>query len=401
MATEIQFQLLQVSEAYENGALKSTYQQAGNIVFDKTTRTLTVCKSTSANENTIYAGGLKTASFSNGILTIVDWDEQQITVNLNNYATVTQLTNELKNYVTQTSLTTTLQSYATNDSVDTKVGAVKVAIDDTNAGGDYVSVNVTGDAAGRNFEMSVDDSTLTEKLNNIDGYTINNKQISTNPILTGEDIPLTSNLTNSSPISTVIQELKSSISGGTHFLGVTTTTIEDGSTTSTVSIDNSNITAKKGDIVIYNNLEFIWDGSKWVELGDSSANAEAITNLNNTKANKDDVYNKTESDGKFLAKNDIAPKIQAVNKQVGISVGGVGSTTIVIPYATTATNLESAPVISSDEHDDREIIITAGEKTSEPFTVKYAVKAAQDENGQNIANTFASILESLCWKQLD
>lgn len=43
--------------------------------------------------------------------------------------------------------------------------------------------------------------------------------------------------------------------------------------------------------------------------------------------------------------------------------------------ATTATNLENAPTIQSDTSDDTKITITAGGKTSDPFTVPYASTA--------------------------
>lgn len=62
----------------------------------------------------------------------------------------------------------------------------------------------------------------------------------------------------------------------THFLGVTTTVITDGSTTQTVVINGESRTANSGDIVIYNagtelapeNKEFIWNGNAWQEFGD-------------------------------------------------------------------------------------------------------------------------------------
>lgn len=55
-----------------------------------------------------------------------------------------------------------------------------------------------------------------------------------------------------------------------HFLGTTTTVITDGSTTKTVSVNSSNVTAASGDIVMYNGSEFIWTGSAWEKLGDEA-----------------------------------------------------------------------------------------------------------------------------------
>lgn len=63
---------------------------------------------------------------------------------------------------------------------------------------------------------------------------------------------------------------RAAISGGTHFLGVTTTTISDGSATNPITIGEDSVTAKNGDIVAYGNKEFIFASydSKWHELGD-------------------------------------------------------------------------------------------------------------------------------------
>ena len=55
----------------------------------------------------------------------------------------------------------------------------------------------------------------------------------------------------------------------THFLGESTTVITDkGTQKPTVGGDEINPNA--GDIVVYNNGEFIWSGTSWIELGDLS-----------------------------------------------------------------------------------------------------------------------------------
>lgn len=82
------------------------------------------------------------------------------------------------------------------------------------------------------------------------------------------------------------------LSSYTEFLGVTTTAIEDGTTTAVVSIDSKDVTAKKGDIVIYNKVfnagtlsektvpqEFIYDGTQWSLFGDLSAAANWLGDL--------------------------------------------------------------------------------------------------------------------------
>lgn len=52
------------------------------------------------------------------------------------------------------------------------------------------------------------------------------------------------------------------------FIGVPTTPISDGSTTNPIVIDGVSVTAKKGDVVLQNNKEFVWDGTAWREFGD-------------------------------------------------------------------------------------------------------------------------------------
>lgn len=69
---------------------------------------------------------------------------------------------------------------------------------------------------------------------------------------------------------TSLQNAVNSLEGGQYFLGVTTTAITDGDTTATVSINGENKTAVNGNIVIYGNKEFIFDGANWYEFGDLS-----------------------------------------------------------------------------------------------------------------------------------
>lgn len=65
---------------------------------------------------------------------------------------------------------------------------------------------------------------------------------------------------------------RAAIAGGTVFLGITTTPLTDGATTTTIIIDGESISAINGGIAIYNNKEFIYASSdlKWHEIGDTS-----------------------------------------------------------------------------------------------------------------------------------
>ena len=65
---------------------------------------------------------------------------------------------------------------------------------------------------------------------------------------------------------------REAIKGGTHFIGVTTSTITDGSTTNPITIGGESVTAVNGDIVVSGNKEFIFatNDNKWHELGDTT-----------------------------------------------------------------------------------------------------------------------------------
>lgn len=57
----------------------------------------------------------------------------------------------------------------------------------------------------------------------------------------------------------------------TDFIGVTTTALTDGATTNPITINSESVTAKKGNIVLYGNSEFIFDGTTWHLFGDLGA----------------------------------------------------------------------------------------------------------------------------------
>lgn len=70
-----------------------------------------------------------------------------------------------------------------------------------------------------------------------------------------------------------IETIESAISGGMHYIGVTTTALTDGASTNPIMIDGKSITAKSGDIAIYGSLEFIFSDtdSKWHEFGSTGS----------------------------------------------------------------------------------------------------------------------------------
>lgn len=62
----------------------------------------------------------------------------------------------------------------------------------------------------------------------------------------------------------------SGTSGGIILVGETTTALEDNATTNPITVDGQSYTAQPNDAVIYQNKEFLFDGTKWHEFGDLS-----------------------------------------------------------------------------------------------------------------------------------
>lgn len=67
-----------------------------------------------------------------------------------------------------------------------------------------------------------------------------------------------------------IEEIKTAITGGVTFQGTTSTELTDGSTVSVIVINSKSVTAAKGYLVVYGGKEFVYDGEKWIEMGDLS-----------------------------------------------------------------------------------------------------------------------------------
>jgi len=68
-----------------------------------------------------------------------------------------------------------------------------------------------------------------------------------------------------------ISELQASLTGKVALIGETTTELSDQATTNPIKINNVDTTAVAGNIVYYNRSEYLFDGTKWILLGDLSA----------------------------------------------------------------------------------------------------------------------------------
>lgn len=68
----------------------------------------------------------------------------------------------------------------------------------------------------------------------------------------------------------VARDLIAALQGTSYFLGVTTTPLSDGATTNPIIVDGKSVTAVNGNMAVIGSAEYIFDGAKWILVGDLS-----------------------------------------------------------------------------------------------------------------------------------
>lgn len=68
-----------------------------------------------------------------------------------------------------------------------------------------------------------------------------------------------------------IQTIQSGLAGGVKLIGTTTTPLTDGATTNPITINDNSVTAVAGNLVRYNQGEYLFDGTSWAFMGDLSS----------------------------------------------------------------------------------------------------------------------------------
>lgn len=123
---------------------------------------------------------------------------------------------------------------------------------------------------------------------------------------------------------------RAAVSGGTYFLGVTTTALTDGATTNPITIAGESVTAVNGNVVAYGNKEFVYAtaDSKWHELGD-------LTNLG-ALALKDDASG-TYTPAGTVSKPDVDITPTSASIAEFATAGSVTAGTANVPTAVSVT----------------------------------------------------------------
>ena len=214
-----------------------------------------------------------------------------------------------------------------DDKIAAGIGAVKITVN--KAEGTYIDVAGTVDTeTGHIISLSVDETALSDKFATIDGWKINGSAITADTKLNAANLPMSG--TDATTISTEIANIKSAIQGGTHFIGVLESL--DGKTPQAGDI----FVASKDFGTFKDDIEYIYDGENWYELGNSSANAQAIADLTANKADKattldgygiTDAYTKGEVDA---IKSDLQGSINDVSGAAVKSIEGGNSTYVTV-----------------------------------------------------------------------
>lgn len=143
-----------------------------------------------------------------------------------------------------------------------------------------------------------------------------------------------------------IEDIRGAIAGGVTFMGETSTALTDGATTTSIVINSKTVTAVKGYLVVYNSKEFVFDGEKWIEMGDLSAfkalaykdSASASYKPAGTVSKPTFTGTATTSTGKFTPAGSVG--LTTSNKTAAVSKASSGDATYT-PEGTVA-----APTIS-------------------------------------------------------
>lgn len=169
----------------------------------------------------------------------------------------------------------------------TKVTVVDGSGDKTN----YVTLTSNNDAGTGDITLTLNDTALETKIGDLGDADIAETAArkAADALLAGEGWNADSSTWSTAPdyatITKLSQQLKaaetsiSALSNAVQFLGVSSTAITNGGTEKPTINDLAVNSLDAGDVVFYGSKEFIWDGAKWVELGDTTVESQRLDDL--------------------------------------------------------------------------------------------------------------------------
>lgn len=175
------------------------------------------------------------------------------------------------------------------------------------------------------------------------------------------------------------RQLIEQLAGSTAFLGVTTTAITDGSTATSVVIGGETKTAQTGNIVIYGNKEFIFNGTSWAEFGDLSTLGTLATKNSVTlnKGTGDNVLGVDTTFGVSLGTPTTDTFVKSVSAETNKKL-----VTTTVPNVTSVGSASTWSFAMGTGNDSETLIISGGNGTAPSLgTAKTVATGATDANG--------------------
>lgn len=160
-----------------------------------------------------------------------------------------------------------------------------------------------------------------------------------------------------------IATIKNAIAGGTHFIGISTTAITNGGTEKP-TIGGSQKTVTNGDIVIYGNKEFIWNGTAWAELGDTTAESKRISDLETWKTTASTTIS-SNSAGVTANAGEIATIKNTITNLSNAVVTSFGGKTGAITVDTAASKITAGTTAGNGKATVKFTVSDAGKMTGE------------------------------------
>ena len=248
-----------------------------SYVDQKATATLNSAKGTSSDsKDTITIYGAR--KYADAINTALD---SRITTNANNLTNLDLFVDGVSKKVTNVETTANnakdAADQANNDLITVKSTLTSVGQTASDAASLAATANATAESL-KESKTTLDDvknylSTNKYTTESVVNTAITNAIDSTKTYVDAEDQKITSRIDT-------LENNIGNLSNIMNFVGILTIDLSHNATNNPITVDGKSHTAVKGDVVIDNaGEEFVFDGSKWQQIGNITAEATAISNL--------------------------------------------------------------------------------------------------------------------------